>query len=291
MYSSVQAGVSALDSGRRFFLLPVDCPLVRAETIGRLARRAATAGADVVVPVHRGVRGHPPLLAAAFRDEILAADQPGGLLDLLEAHSGGMLEVDVPDPGTALDADTQEELTTLRAAAAGEDLPSEARCLTLLRESGASDDLVAHSNAVASVAAALVTALNERQQYLCVPLVVAGALLHDVARSQPHHAEAGARVVEGLGYGRLAPLVRHHMRLGDAAADELDETQVVYLADKIVQGDRLVGPEKRFEERLERFATDPAARAGVLARREETRRVLGRVEAVLGRPLGGMAGG
>ena len=39
MFSSVRAGVEALDPGvARFFLLPADVPLVRPETIGKLAR-------------------------------------------------------------------------------------------------------------------------------------------------------------------------------------------------------------------------------------------------------------
>ena len=44
MYSSVQAGVAALAAGvTRFFLLPADVPLVRPETVGRLARAAGSA--------------------------------------------------------------------------------------------------------------------------------------------------------------------------------------------------------------------------------------------------------
>ena len=63
MYTSVQAGVAATP-GADVFLLPVDTPLVRPETIGRLARAHAESRADVVQPVHHGRPGHPPLLGA-----------------------------------------------------------------------------------------------------------------------------------------------------------------------------------------------------------------------------------
>ena len=83
MYTSVQAGAAAVAEGRRFFLLPVDCPLARPETIGRLARAGAAARAEVTLPVHGGIPGHPPLLAPALRGEILGSEPSGGLRELL----------------------------------------------------------------------------------------------------------------------------------------------------------------------------------------------------------------
>jgi len=285
MYTSVQAGVAAVAEGRRFFLLPVDYPLVRPETIGRLARAGAAAGADVVLPVFGGIPGHPPLLAPGLRGEILGAEPPGGLRELLTGRRIPALRVAVDDPGVLHDADTAADLEALRAAAAVEGLPSERRCLQLLEAAGATPLRIAHSMTVASLAAALAAALNEREQCLCVPLVAAAALLHDMARAEPRHGDAGADRLERLGYPRLAPIVRHHMALDPAGGDDLDETQVVFLADKLVQDDRVVGLEQRFATRLERHAGDAAALEAVLARREQARLVQARVEAVLGRSL------
>ena len=300
MYSSVQAGVAALGDGvTRFFLLPADVPLVRPETAGRLARAAATtarsaaagpsatggaAGPAVVYPAFRESTGHPPLISTALRDEILGGRPAGGLRELLMRHAASSLLLEVDDPGVLLDADTQDELARLRELAAGEDLPDEARCLELLGERGAPQAVVAHSRAVAAVAAALAAALNDRGQHLCEPLVAAGALLHDVARDQPRHAEAGADLLGRLGYSRVAAVVLRHMGL-DAADDDVGEAQVVYLADKLVQGDQLVGLDARFAARLERFARYPAALAGATARKDEAEKLLRRVEGVLERPV------
>jgi CTP:molybdopterin cytidylyltransferase MocA len=289
MYSSVRAGVAALEPGvSRFFLLPADVPLVRPETVGRLAREGGAApggAADVAYPLVRGATGHPPLLAASLRAEIISGHPPGGLRELLLAHAARTVLVPVDDEGVLLDADTADDLARLRERAAGEGLPDEARCLDLLAEYGASDDRLAHSRTVAAAAAALAVRLNDHGQHLCLPLVVAGALLHDVARQEPRHADAGADVLEGLGYSRAAVVVRAHMRLGERAAAEPDEAQVVYLADKLVQGDRVAGLDERFGVRLERHAGDDAALAGVQARKAEAERVLRRVEEILGRPV------
>jgi molybdenum cofactor cytidylyltransferase len=291
MYSSVQVGAAAVADGTAgFFLLPVDCPLVRPETAGQLARVARRMAAEVVVPVYDGAPGHPPLLDAALRAAILAAEPPGGLRGLLEARAGGSLRVDVADPGVALDADTPDDFARLEAAARGESLPAEARCVELLRNQGASPAVVAHSRAVADAATALAVALNRRDQHLCVPLVTAAALLHDVARARPRHDEAGAALLERLGYARLAPLVRGHMRLPEDAGEDLDEAQIVYLADKLVAEDRYVGLPARFAARREQVAGDPRAEESVRLREREARLVQERVERILGRPLDGPPG-
>ena len=136
------------------------------------------------------------------------------------------------------DANTPDDLARIRERAADEDLPDEARCLEILRHRGTLDAVVSHSRAVAAVAAALAAALNERGQHVCAPLIAAGALLHDAARDQPQHAVAGADLLEDMGYARVAAVVRRHMALGDNGGD-VGEVEVVYLADKLVAGDRL----------------------------------------------------
>jgi molybdenum cofactor cytidylyltransferase len=291
MFTSVQAGAAAVPAGRRFFVLPVDVPLVRPETVGRLARAGEAVEAAVVLPEHGGLPGHPPLLGPELREEIFAARPAGGLRELLLSRPERVQRVPVDDPGVLHDADTPRDLAALDDRARCEELPSEPRCLELLREREAGPGLVAHAAAVAAVAAALAAALNQRRQYLLVPLVAAAALLHDVARAEPRHAGAGAALLERLGYARLAPVVRRHMELGDAAGGTLDEALVVYLADKLVRGDRYVGLEERFAERLERGGRDSATRKAILARRDEACRVEARVEAVLGRPLREVAAG
>lgn len=299
MYSSVQAGVAALDLGvSRFFLLPADVPLVRPETVGRLARARRPAadaartgppgdGISVVYPAYDEATGHPPLISTALREEILGEDPPGGLRELLMRYAASSLLLEVDDPGVLLDADTPDDLSRIRERAAGEVLPDEARCLELLGERGTPSALVAHSRAVAAVAAALAAALNERGQHLCAGLVRAGALLHDLARSEPKHADVGADRLERLGYGRVAGVVRRHMVL-DAASDDVDEAAVVYLADKLVDGNRLVGLDARFAARLQRFVHRPAALAGAHARKAEAAEVRRRVEEIIERPIEGV---
>ena len=165
------------------------------------------------------------------------------------------------------------------------ELPDEARCLELLAGSGLPEKRIAHSLAVAEVAVALAAALNERGLQLCVPLVRAGGLLHDIARAQEQHPAAGADFLEGLGYSRVAAVVRLHMDLGGPAGPTVDETRLVFLADKLVRGDRVVGLERRFAVRFARWADDPKMLAATLRRKAQAEEVLARVEGLLGRPV------
>ena len=263
MYTSVQAGAAAVGEGRRFFLLPVDCPLVRPETVGRLARAGAAAGADVALPVLRRRAGHPPLLGPALRAEILAGEPAGGLRELLAGRPRAAAPRRRGRPASLHDADVPGDLERLRGAggdrgsALGAPLPTSCSSTTASHR-----DRIAHSGPSPPSPPRSTAALNERGQCLCVPLVVAAALLHDVARAEPRHGDAGAGAARAPRLRARRPLVRRHMRLGDAAGDDLDETQVVYLADKLVQDDRIVGVDARFAVRLARYAGDPSRPAG-----------------------------
>jgi molybdenum cofactor cytidylyltransferase len=286
MYSSVQVGVAALRPDvQRFFLLPVDCPLVRPETVGHLARVGAKLATDVVLPTHRGVPGHPPLLHESLRVEILASQPSGGLQSLLDGRREQSATLEVDDSGVSLDADTAADLVRLDEAASAESLPGEERCHEILRERAVSAAVIAHSRTVAAVAAALAIALNERGQHLCLPLIVAAALLHDVARGEARHAEAGAALIESLGYARVAAPIRRHMDLRTEASGDFGEAAVLYLADKLVLGDQIVGLDERFVARARQMAGDPAALAGVESRKAAALAACRCVEEVLGHRL------
>jgi hypothetical protein len=89
-----------------------------------------------------------------------------------------------------------------------------------------------------------------------------------------------------LGYAKLAEVVGRHMDLGDVRPDQpLDEAQVVYLADKLVQGERIVALRERFAPGLARFSEQPAAFEGVTRRLRTAEVIQARIEAALGIPL------
>lgn len=120
--SSLLAGFAELPPDAAGFLLfPVDCPLVRPETVARIL--AAPSAAAIAVPRYGGRRGHPALFRRATFAEFhaLGDDEPAHAV--LRRDPARVTDVEVDDPGVALPLDTpadyERALETFRAAAGG----------------------------------------------------------------------------------------------------------------------------------------------------------------------------
>lgn len=140
-----------------------------------------------------------------------------------------------------------------RAAVPGElppPVPEEADCLALLRDFGTPDKVIAHGKAAAAAAMEICKSLEKRGFHLNERLVFSGALLHDLAKTEPHHARAGAAWLTERGYASVAAVVGSHMRLDDDDLGRWSEKAVVFLADKLVMETRRVTLEERFSSSL-----------------------------------------
>ena len=147
-------------------------------------------------------------------------------------------------------------------------IPDEKGCRTLLEQYGTPAHVVDHCRAVAGAALELWAVLDSRGVTLDQTLIFAGAMLHDVARTQPHHALAGARWLAERGYAALGAVVGDHMCLPPEEQGRWSEKSVVFLADKLVQGTRRVTLEERFSRSL------TSEKAPYARRRYEQARVL-----------------
>ena len=116
MFSSIQQGVSALESAvDAFFLLPVDIPLVQPTTVRQLLDAFDRySGPPVCYPQFQSRRGHPPLINTGMIEPMLAYAGPGGMRGFLRAFEDQAIDINVEDPFILLDADTREDLMVLR---------------------------------------------------------------------------------------------------------------------------------------------------------------------------------
>jgi len=146
----------------------------------------------------------------------------------------------------------------------GSRCPSDAEIQTLLADAGTPEKVCAHCAAVADRAAFLAaqTTLNVDARMLR-----AACLLHDIARTEgKHHAAAGADMVRQAGYPHLADIIaQHHDLLPDACV----EAQLLFLADKLIQGTQEVTITERFEAARQKCTT-PEAFAAWEARYQNT---------------------
>jgi CTP:molybdopterin cytidylyltransferase MocA len=235
MFVSVCLGLAeARNRTERIFFTPADTPLFTRETLLRLLE----SDARVAVPTHFGAPGHPVLMDSHVVPDILGYPE-GTLREALAACAAEYVEV--PDPGVLIDVDTPSDYALSRLLA-GE-----------LPEGGAIPERIRrHMKATADFAAGLGTLLNVRGNCgLNLPELELGALLHDVRRAEPHHAEAGARTLADAGQPRLAEIVRQHMLPDEAERTKISEVTVLYVADKMMEGERVVPLEDRFARRAE----------------------------------------
>ncbi len=145
-------------------------------------------------------------------------------------------------------------------------LPDANEINRLRKSIGTPENVVRHMEAVAAYLETLLDKLENAGFSYDRELLRASALLHDICRLSPRHAEAGAAFLREKGYPEIAELVEDHHR--PAAAPDKQEKRflppspadLLFYADKRVQGTEIVTIEERFEASRTKCGTDEAVR-------------------------------
>jgi hypothetical protein len=142
--------------------------------------------------------------------------------------------------------------------------PTLPECLDLMTAYRMLPNIQAHSCRVRDVALLVGEHLLAAGVELSLPLLEAGALLHDLAKTATlhnggEHARLGAGWLIDLGYPAVAEIVREHVWLSrnPAAPWPLREVEVVNYADKRVLHDLVVTLGQRFDDLRRRYGRTP----------------------------------
>ncbi|WP_163335805.1 DVU_1551 family NTP transferase [Desulfopila sp. IMCC35008] len=242
MYSSICRGVKNLHRDLDgFFLLPVDIPLIRPATIDIL--HTSFDGSAVLYPRFNDRRGHPPLIPAHHIPAILAYNGDGGLKKLLRSFPSR--DIPVWDRTVLMDMDTEEDYTVLRQFHTSMSIGSREEVAILARTTLPAKGL-AHGKAVAEIALKLGEALSANDLQLNPDLLHNAGLLHDIGKGQPNHEQAGGEIVGRLGLTGLVPCIGNHQDC-ISLAGKLSEAELIWLADKLVQGTCPLTVKQHFE--------------------------------------------
>ncbi len=282
MFTSIQAGVRSLKVCDAFFILPVDIPLIKHQTIEHLIKAFTKAEDNIVYPVFQGKRGHPPLISYKFAQDILNYDGTGGLKRLLEQFEHNAFEIPVADQGILLDCDSPEDYKYLLKRFENREIPSVAECEELLTKVyPVEKQILLHCRRVAELAFFLGKKLKKTEKEL--GLITAAGLLHDIARKEPRHAEAGAALLDKLGYHKVAQVIISHMDIKpDDNDSDINAAQILYIADKYIDGSVVVDPEERFNKKMDKMQ-DTEIKEAIQIRLDNALRIRDRIEKAAGK--------
>lgn len=150
--------------------------------------------------------------------------------------------------------------------------PNPAECQELLIRHRVPWHIQEHSRQVCRVALVLGEALVAQGVPLQLPLLSAGALLHDIAKAATlanggNHALLGAEWLTRLGYPQVADIVAQHvcLRQDPATLITIGEVELVNYADKRVRHTDIVSLAARFADLQQRYGRTPEARRLIAA--------------------------
>jgi putative nucleotidyltransferase with HDIG domain len=138
-------------------------------------------------------------------------------------------------------------------------IPSVETCFQLMDKYRMLDNIRAHSIVVATISHILATALSNVGILVSIPKVVAGALMHDIGKTEAlqsgeDHTAIGRRICLSNELDEIVDIVEEHVRLKSYDSNgTCSEKEIVYYADKRVNHDKVVTLEERLDYILERY--------------------------------------
>jgi CTP:molybdopterin cytidylyltransferase MocA len=135
MGRSIALGVEGLSIDAAAILVAlVDQPAIPPGVPRALIHEWQRSGAKLLVPEYAGRGGHPVLIDASLRAELLSLDEQGGLRALFDRYRGQVSRVPVESPYIARDMDTWDDYRALFKEVFGAEPPA----VDVQHESGAS---------------------------------------------------------------------------------------------------------------------------------------------------------
>jgi molybdenum cofactor cytidylyltransferase len=287
MFSSIKAGVKQLrPEHQAFFINPVDIPLVRPATIKRLMAIAEEKPGKIIYPVFGGKRGHPPLIPSSLAPTILGWRKEGGLKAILDTQEKLALEVPVADNFILLDIDTPEDYIHLTERYRRYDIPTDEECDVILKDiCKVTPEKIKHSQKVAEVAADISRAFSLHGSCVDIELVYVAGMLHDIAKGQQKHDIVGGEILRELGFDKVGDIVAVHSDLDGGNTSLSLEAKIVYITDKLIDGEKHVSLEERYSLSKHRYGLTPEIKANIEKRLKVAQNVKIELEKLLGHRL------
>lgn len=162
---------------------------------------------------------------------------------------------------------------------------TEKECLALYERYQTPSRVIGHCKAVSDAAVTIGEALNRHGYQLDISLIRGAGLAHDIARAHEDHAKVGARILRELDYLDEAEIVAVHMTYDFHEFQQLNETDLVCLGDRLVKEDQYVGLDSRIDYIIHKPGETKARTERILEKKAETRAFMDRIEEKIGQTI------
>jgi putative nucleotidyltransferase with HDIG domain len=138
-------------------------------------------------------------------------------------------------------------------------IPSVQQCFELMAKYEMLENIKAHSIMVERIASLIARGLQEAGESLSLDLVTAGALMHDIAKTQSlktkeNHSTEGSEICHQNRLDEIAEIVAEHVVLKNFSKEgPVLEKEIVYYADKRVNHDKIVSLEERLAYLIKQY--------------------------------------
>jgi putative nucleotidyltransferase with HDIG domain len=284
MITSVKMGIAGLKSdSEACFILPVDIPLVRSQTLQLLMEVFSSDTSKIIYPTFLGERGHPPLIPRQYADALSLWEGGGGLKGFLAQYDRRSLDVPVFDRGTLLDMDTREQYRRIVARYENIEIPLRRECDAMMAARFSKNHpVVRHSRVVAGVARDIGEKLLRAGWSLNLDLIEACGYLHDIGKGEKKHARFGARLLKKMGYPNIADIIESHMALPFEDEWNITEKEVLFLADKLVYGENILPLDRRLRIKLKQLSGRPEGNVAAKERIRTAMKIEKAIEGITG---------
>jgi uncharacterized protein len=171
-----------------------------------------------------------------------------------------------------------------------EQIPDYSECLELIKKTGMLENIKEHSILVMRVSLAITDGLKPGVT-VDRALILAGALLHDITKTQAlvtheHHDVTGGEFLRSIGMSAVAEIVEAHVDTDFLDQNgPLTEKEIVHYADKRVKHASIVSLDQRTEDLLERYGKTEDHRALIHSRAPVHRQLEIKIESHCIRPI------
>jgi molybdenum cofactor cytidylyltransferase len=114
MSSSIRCGLSHISEAADGVMIVLgDQPLIEKEIIDLLIERHRHSERGIILPVYKGIKGHPVIFKMKYKDELMRLTGDIGGKQIVERHPSDVLEVEVDSESVVMSIDVESDYQLL----------------------------------------------------------------------------------------------------------------------------------------------------------------------------------